>query len=1039
MKYRLDGSWVSLGVVSLICLVTVSLLFGGGPRAVLNNQALKWNVNNSDTFPVRYVIDNGPLGELTRDQGAALVQQGFQKWQDVSTSSISFDDRDFLDMDIDVDSYQSFVSTGQPKPENPVIFDTDGSIIDDQFGMDAKESVLGFAVEPVSNLDTLEFLSGWMVLNGTLASQIGLFPRVVAHEIGHLIGLDHTQINSSLAFNGSSIDDVLVPLMFPFALPNGPDEPIRDDIAWASWLYPSVSFPTSTGTIRGNIMRRTGDVFQGANVVAARVDAQSVESREEVVSVVSSFLGTDGSYEIPGLVPGDYALFIEPLNPLFVAESGVGPFDSRFTNFPKDYYNGINESGSESDNPTEKTLLSVTAAQALVEIDLTANEPLRLLNELDDDDSLLFEFPEGFTFPFFGTTYTEVFVSSDGNLTLGGPDGSTGERDEDRFLSGPARIAPLFTDLDPGEAGEVAATSDSERVTLTWADVPEFSQTGGRPPNRFSVTLFESGDILFGYETVDITPDGNLQAIVGISPGSLSEGTPVDVSSEESLIPIETEPIYEVFPGTSFDLTGQFIFFQASSNEFLFPFFSGDSETFSGYAVTNFAPGSAEILIEGRADDGALLSVDEAPNLTSRSIVPQHQLAEVGREIFGVDIDVEQDGWLRMVSNTPELGSFFQFGNGIAGPVTRMDGALAFSEQSQALFFTRLYDGPDTFPTFGFAGPQDATTSLAIANPNDEAITLTLTLIGPMGQPFAQPVSEQLPPLGRLFGSLSTLFGIATPIADGYVEVEVDGPGAVGFALIEVQDTLLGFNASFGNEGNTLYSAQMASGGVAGNRVFTSLKLVNTSDDPRAVTMTAYLDDGTPLQTVFPFFLFPGNALQRSVGELFGTGSPISSSLTTGSIRIDVDGPGVIGDVTFGDPGDPDTGIPGEVDFAAGLPLQTTLFEKAIFSQVANGQTNPEDTSTDTFTGIALYNPNSGTAQITVQVFDRAGTLVGETSLSLSENRRTSQLVEDLIPETADLIGGHIVVESSRPIVGQSFFGNNTLQFISAIPPSIVE
>ena len=143
--------------------------------------------------------------------------------------------------------------------------------------------------------------------------------------------------------------------------------------------------------------------------------------------------------------------------------------------------------------------------------------------------------------------------------------------------------------------------------------------------------------------------------------------------------------------------------------------------------------------------------------------------------------------------------------------------------------------------------------------------------------------------------------------------------------------------------------------------------------------------------------------------------------------------------VIFGDPGDPDTGIPNEVDFAAGLPLQTTLFEKAIFSQVANGATNPEDSSTDTFTGIALYNPNSSSAQITVRVFDREGMLVGEKSLSLSENERTSQLIEDLIPETADLIGGHIVVESTRPIVGQAFFGNNTLQFLSAIPPIIVE
>ncbi|MCH8820373.1 MAG: hypothetical protein IIB03_08655, partial [Acidobacteria bacterium] len=78
-------------------------------------------------------------------------------------------------------------------------------------------------------------------------------------------------------------------------------------------------------------------------------------------------------------------------------------------------------------------------------------------------------------------------------------------------------------------------------------------------------------------------------------------------------------------------------------------------------------------------------------------------------------------------------------------------------------------------------------------------------------------------------------------------------------------------------------------------------------------------------------------------------------------------------------------------------------------------------------------------ARITVQVFDREGNLVGETSLTLSENERISQLIEVLIPETADLIGGHIEVESTQPIVGQAFFGNNSLQYLSAIPPHIVE
>ncbi|MEE8348921.1 MAG: hypothetical protein V3R94_05075, partial [Acidobacteriota bacterium] len=964
-----------------------------------------------------------------------LVRQGFQKLENVSTSTMMFSDQGILDMDIGKDNYEAFVFTGQPRPENPVIFDTDGSIIDDQFGVGSKENILGFA-QPVFDLETGEFLSGWMVLNGTFASEIGLFPRVIVHEIGHLIGLDHTQINSSLAFNFNSTDDVLVPLMFPFALPNGPDAPIRDDTTWISWLYPSSDFPTSTGTIQGNIRRRTGDVFQGANVVAVGVDEQGQESQQEVVSVVSSFLGSDGSYEIPGLIPGSYAVFMEPLNPLFTGASGVGPFDTRFTNFPKDYYNGTNESGSDADDPAEKTLLTVGAGQDVMGIDLTANEPLKLLGELNDDESLQFNLPEGFTFPFFGTTYTEVFVNSDGNLTFGAPDGSTGARDEDRFLSGPARIAPLFTDLNPEESGEVSASSDSGRVTFTWENVPEFSDPGGRPGNHFSVTLFSTGDILFSYQTVEITPDGDVQAVVGLTPGLLSDGSPINLSSQESLLSLQTEPIYEVFLGTSFDLTGQVIFFQASNNEFFFPFFSGDAETFSGFAITNLAPGRAEVLIEGRASDGELLSVDGVSDVTVRSVEGQHQLAELGRQFFGLDLDVIQDGWLRMVSNTSELGSFFQFGNGVAGPVTKMDGALAFSEQSKVLFFTRLYDGPDTFPdrfpTFG-SGPQDAVTSLAIANPNDEAIALTFSLFDRSGLPVAQPVSVQLPKWGRLFQNVNSLFNLSSPLSNGYLRVDVDGPGAVGFALIEVEDTLLGFNASFGNEGNTLYSAQLANGGGTANGVFTSLKVVNTSEDPRQVAIAGFLDDGTPLPLLLPFILPSDNSRQIFVSDLFGIGPPDSSILTTGSIQIVTDGPGVIGDVMFGDSG------ANQVDFAAGLPLQTTLFEKAVFSQVANGATNPQDASTDTFTGIALYNPNASSAQITVQVFDREGTLVGEKSLSLSENERTSQLVEDLIPETADLIGGHIVVESTRPVVGQAFFGNNTLQFLSAIPPKIVE
>jgi len=70
---------------------------------------------------------------------------------------------------------------------------------------------------------------------------------------------------------------------------------------------------------------------------------------------------------------------------------------------------------------------------------------------LKDDDSSLQNL--GFSFPFYGKAYTSVQLNSDGNLTFVVSDSSSDARDIGRFRSGPPRIGPLFTDLDPSSAG----------------------------------------------------------------------------------------------------------------------------------------------------------------------------------------------------------------------------------------------------------------------------------------------------------------------------------------------------------------------------------------------------------------------------------------------------------------------------------------------------------------------------------------------------------------------------------------------------------
>jgi hypothetical protein len=132
---------------------------------------------------------------------------------------------------------------------------------------------------------------------------------------------------------------------------------------------------------------------------------------------------------------------------------------------------------------------------------------------IGDDASLQVAFTSGFSFPFYGKTYTSVFINSDGNLTFTEKDDASTPRDLFRTLQGPPRVAAFFADLDPSDGGEVRVSQSGTKFRVTWVDVPEF---GTNNHNTIQVTLYRNGNIqiVFGPEV-----DGD-DAIVGISPGN---------------------------------------------------------------------------------------------------------------------------------------------------------------------------------------------------------------------------------------------------------------------------------------------------------------------------------------------------------------------------------------------------------------------------------------------------------------------------------------------------------------------------------------
>ena len=129
-----------------------------------------------------------------------------------------------------------------------------------------------------------------------------------------------------------------------------------------------------------------------------------------------------------------------------------------------------------------------------------------------DDGAIALDLP--FPFTFYGTTYTELWASSNGNVQFGSGNTLFGNEcmNESPVVGMGDMIAPFWDDLDLTSYGyleyDVVGEAPDRIYVLEWDDIPRFGDSEDRV--TFALQLFEgSQDILFLYEDVTLLEGNN--------------------------------------------------------------------------------------------------------------------------------------------------------------------------------------------------------------------------------------------------------------------------------------------------------------------------------------------------------------------------------------------------------------------------------------------------------------------------------------------------------------------------------------------------
>lgn len=335
------------------------LAFAGGPILVNSNgEALVWD------SPIPLHPEGGMCGLILNSTVRARLEANVEHWE------LNGADLDFvieageLGGEVDEDNYNDFFADSTVDPGfndglNPVIFDNTGEIIVDIFGAGSQFAILGFAGPVAFNDEETRIIEGQAVFNcrciednpsGDCVEGGNIYVTtdaeldfIMVHEIGHMIGLDHTQVNEDIAaglcdLEVEDCDDV--PTMFPVAVDGAEQVTLqRDDEVALMTLYGRTTLDDDTCAVSGSLEDVNGNPLRCVDV-----QAETNDPADTIAVVSGAFAPNDdldndgfttssgeclsgcGDFVLRGLNPAlTYTITVKPITAFWINESGISP------------------------------------------------------------------------------------------------------------------------------------------------------------------------------------------------------------------------------------------------------------------------------------------------------------------------------------------------------------------------------------------------------------------------------------------------------------------------------------------------------------------------------------------------------------------------------------------------------------------------------------------------------------------------------------------------------------------------------------------